>query len=152
LLIASGFVFFICAEQQTCGVSGTDHLLSLFHERETRWKMKVISFRESDPHEPKPGWTRLSLARTKNFSIGYFYRSAGQASPQHHHSEEQVSVVLQGHMKVTGEDGAECVLSAGDSAYFAPNEAHRIEHTGTELAVGIDIFAPARNCDLWMNQ
>jgi len=114
--------------------------------------MKVVSFKEPDAREPKPGWTRLSLARTKNFSIGYFYRSAGHSSPQHHHPAEQVSVVIHGQMKVTGGDGAECILGPGDSAYFAPDEIHRIEHVGKELAVGIDIFAPARNCDMWMNQ
>jgi quercetin dioxygenase-like cupin family protein len=114
--------------------------------------MKVVNFEEPNPCEPKPGWTRLGLARAKNFSIGYFYRSADHTSPQHHHSAEQVSVVIHGRMKVTSADGSECILGPGDSVYFAPNEAHRIEHAGTELAVGIDIFAPARNCDLWMNQ
>jgi quercetin dioxygenase-like cupin family protein len=114
--------------------------------------MKVVSFKEPDPREPKPGWTRLGLARAKNFSIGYFYRSAGHASQKHHHRSEQVSVVIHGRMKVTGADGTECILGPGDSVYFAPNEVHRIEHSGTEQAVGIDIFAPARHCDLWMNQ
>jgi len=114
--------------------------------------MKVVSFKEPDLQESKPGWTRLGLARAKNFSIGYFYRSADHASPQHHHPSEQVSVVILGRMKVTGSDGTECILGPGDSVYFAPNEAHRIEHTGVEMAVGIDIFSPARNCDLWMNQ
>jgi quercetin dioxygenase-like cupin family protein len=114
--------------------------------------MKVITFKEPDPAEVKPGWTRLGLARAKNFSVGYFYRSKGRTAPQHHHSEEQVSVIIQGQMKAVGGDGNECVLGPGDSAYFAPNEIHRFEHIGTELAVGIDIFAPARNCDLWMNQ
>ena len=113
--------------------------------------MKVITFK-ANPGEPKPGWTRLSLALAKNFSVGYFYRSEGRKCGPHHHPAEQVSVIIQGQMKVVGNDGAESILGVGDSVYFAPDEMHRLEHFGSELAIGIDIFSPARDCDLWMNQ
>lgn len=55
-------------------------------------------------------------------------------------------------MKVIGADGIEYILGPGDSAYFGPDEMHQIEHAGTGQAVGIDIFSPARSCDLWVNQ
>jgi quercetin dioxygenase-like cupin family protein len=114
--------------------------------------MRVVKFNLADACEPKPGWTRLGLARAEHFSIGYFYRSAGRTWPSHRHRSEQVSIVIQGHLKVVGSDGAECIIGPGESVYFAPNERHRIEHAGVGQAVGIDIFSPARNCDLWMNQ
>lgn len=114
--------------------------------------MKVVIFKEADTSEPKPGWTRLAFALAKNFSIAYFYRSAGQTTTQHHRTSEKVSIVLQGQMKVVGGNGTECILGPGEAVYFAPNELHRIEHAGIERAVGIDIFSPARSCDLWMNQ
>ncbi|RPH94704.1 cupin domain-containing protein [candidate division KSB1 bacterium] len=114
--------------------------------------MKIMSFQDVNTEEPKPGWTRLSLAHAKNFSIAYFYRSAGHTWPQHQHPSEKVTIIIQGKMKVVCSDGTEHALGQGDSVYFAPNEMHRIEHAGTEQAVGIDIFSPARSCDLWMNQ
>jgi quercetin dioxygenase-like cupin family protein len=114
--------------------------------------MIVTSFQETDSEEPKPGWTKLGLAHAKNFSIAYFYRSAGHTWPQHRHPSEKVTIVISGQMKVVSSDGIECILKPGDSVYFAPNEMHRIEHAGTEQAIGIDIYSPARNCDLWMNQ
>jgi quercetin dioxygenase-like cupin family protein len=114
--------------------------------------MNVVTVKEAETSTLKPAWTRLSLARAENFSVGYFYRSAGHTTPPHHHPSEQVSIVIEGQMKVVGSDGAESILGPGDSAYFAPNEMHHIEHTGTGQAVGIDIFSPARSCDLWMNQ
>jgi quercetin dioxygenase-like cupin family protein len=114
--------------------------------------MNINTLTEAVISLPKPAWTRLSLARAKNFSIGYFYRSAGHSTPAHHHTSEQVSIVIEGHMKVIGADGIEYILGPGDSAYFGPDEMHQIEHAGTGQAVGIDIFSPARSCDLWVNQ
>jgi len=114
--------------------------------------MKTIKF--SDPEAPvsSPGWTRLAVAQAEHFSTGYFYRTAGRKSPPHRHHAEQVSIVIQGHLKVAGSDGKELILGPGDSAYFAPDEVHQIEHTGTGQAIGIDVFSPARSCDLWMNR
>jgi quercetin dioxygenase-like cupin family protein len=114
--------------------------------------MIMVEFKEKDTSPPRPGWTRLCLAQAKNFSTGYFYRSEGHTTPPHHHTAEQMSIVIEGQMKVVSADGAERLLGPGDSAYFAPNEMHQIEHAGTGQAVGIDIYSPARSCDLWMNQ
>ncbi len=114
--------------------------------------MKVISFKEVETCEPKPEWTRLGLARAKNFSIAYFYRSAGHITSQQHHPSEKVSIVLQGLMTVVSSDGIEHMLGPGDSVYFEPHEMHCIKHAGIEQAIGIEIYSPARNCDLWMNQ
>lgn len=114
--------------------------------------MKTMDFRDTVALESSPGWTRLALAQAEHFSTGYSYRTAGLKSPAHHHHAEQVSIVIQGHMKVTGKDGKARILGPGDSAYFAPDEVHQIEHAGTGQAIAIDVFSPARSCDLWMNQ
>ena len=114
--------------------------------------MKTIKFSDPKAREASPGWTRLALAQAEHFSIGYFYRTAGVKSPPHHHHGEQVSIVIKGHLKVAGSDGKQRILGPGDSAHFAPDEVHQIEHAGTGQAIGIDIFSPARSCDLWMSR
>jgi len=114
--------------------------------------MKTIKFSDAGAIESSPGWTRLSVAHAEHFSTGYFYRTAGVKSPAHHHHDEQVSIVIQGHLKVAGSDGKRRILGPGDSAYFASDEVHQIEHAGTGQAIGIDVFSPARSCDLWMTR
>jgi len=32
------------------------------------------------------------------------------------------------------------------------NEAHRVENTGEERAVGLDAFAPGRSFDFWLDR
>jgi quercetin dioxygenase-like cupin family protein len=112
--------------------------------------MTITKFKEIRQDSLKPGWTRLSLSQAENFSVGYFSGLEVHPSASHQHDYEQLTIVLQGHLKVTGGDGTECRLSQGDCAYFAPHEEHHIEHSGEESAVRIDVFAPARSCDSWM--
>jgi quercetin dioxygenase-like cupin family protein len=114
--------------------------------------MKTIQFSDAEAPESSPGWTRLAVAQAEHFSTGYFYRTAGRKSAPHHHHSEQLSIVIQSHLRVVGSDGKEFILGPGDSVYFAPNEMHQIEHAGTGNAIGIDVFSPARSCDLWMTR
>ena len=111
--------------------------------------MKVIKLSQGETYQPEPAWKRVSLAGSDKISVEYFEKPAGHSSPMHSHPNEQVSIVIKGRMKVVSGDGEEEVLGFGDSAWFAPNEPHRIENPGTELAVGVDIFVPARSFDFW---
>ncbi|RPH96733.1 cupin domain-containing protein [candidate division KSB1 bacterium] len=111
--------------------------------------MKVIRVNEGETYQPEPGWKRVSLAGSPKISAEYFEKPVGHTSPLHTHPNEQVSIILKGQMKVVNGAGEEAVLGPGDSAWFAANEPHRIENPGTELAVGVDLFVPARSFDFW---
>jgi quercetin dioxygenase-like cupin family protein len=104
---------------------------------------------QGETYQPEPGWKRVSLAGSDKISVEYFEKPAGHTSPMHSHPSEQVSLVLHGQMKVVNGSGEEEILGTGDSAWFAPNEPHRIENPGNGLAIGVDIFVPGRSFDFW---
>ncbi len=114
--------------------------------------MKVVKLLEGETYQPEPAWKRVSLAGSDNMSVEYFEKPAGHTSPLHTHPSEQVSIILKGFMKVVNGAGEEALLGPGDSAWFAPNEPHRIENPTGELSIGVDIFAPARGFDFWMKR
>lgn len=114
--------------------------------------MKVVKLTEGETYQPEPDWKRVSLAGSENMSVEYFEKPAGHSSPLHKHPSEQVSIILKGYMKVVNGAGEEALLGPGDSAWFAPNEPHRIENPTAELSIGVDIFAPARGFDFWMKK
>jgi quercetin dioxygenase-like cupin family protein len=111
--------------------------------------MRVVKLAAGETFQPEPGWLRVSLAGDRNISVEYFEKPVGHTSPLHTHPHEQVSIVLKGKMRVVNGDGESDVLSARDSAYFGSKEWHRTENVGDELAVGVDIFVPARPFDFW---
>lgn len=114
--------------------------------------MKIVKLCDGDTYQPDPGWKRVSLAGSENVSIEYFEKPLGHSSPLHQHENEQVCIVIEGKMKVVNAEGIEALLAAGDSAWFAPNEPHRVENAGDSLARGIDIFSPGRSFDFWLKK
>jgi quercetin dioxygenase-like cupin family protein len=114
--------------------------------------MRVVKLNAGETYQPEPGWKRVALAGSSNMSLEYFEKPAGHTSPLHTHPSEQVSIILQGRMLVVNGDGDEALLGPGDSAWFAPNEPHRIENPTNELAIGVDIFCPARDFSFWANR
>jgi len=114
--------------------------------------MKIIKVNEGETYQPDPGWKRVSLAGSENVSVEYFEKPKGHTSPLHQHTNEQVCLVIKGKMKVINGDGEEALLGIGDSAWFAPNEPHRVENAGEDLAVGVDIFVPGRSFDFWLKR
>ena len=111
--------------------------------------MKIVTLEQGETYQPDPGWKRVSLAGSENVSIEYFEKPPGHTSPLHQHKSEQVCLIIRGKMTVVDGNGDTAELNPGDSVWFAPNEFHRVENTGTELAVGIDIFSPGRNFNFW---
>jgi mannose-6-phosphate isomerase-like protein (cupin superfamily) len=69
----------------------------------------------------------------------------------HDHENEQVCLVLQGEMTVYTEDD-EVRLGQYDSVLLDSWEAHRVENTGDERAIGLDVFAPGRSFDFWTDR
>jgi len=78
--------------------------------------MTITKFEETQPDSLKPGWTRLSLSQAENFSIGYFHGLEDHPSASHHHDYEQLTILLEGCLRVTRGDGTESLLSKGDCA------------------------------------
>ena len=81
--------------------------------------MKVIRLKTAEKYEPEENWKRSSLCDEPSISIEHFVKPPGHASPMHQHPQEQVTLILQGRMKVVSADGSEAVLDVGDTAYFA---------------------------------
>ncbi|MBC8491134.1 MAG: cupin domain-containing protein [Candidatus Marinimicrobia bacterium] len=111
--------------------------------------MNIVKVKEGETYQPEPGWKRVSLAGSDKISLEYFEKPAGHTSPLHNHSNEQVCIIIKGSIKVVNGDGEESILNPGDSAWFASDEPHRVENAGEELAIGVDIFVPARGFDFW---
>jgi quercetin dioxygenase-like cupin family protein len=117
--------------------------------------VKPVSFDEAASYEPDEGWRRVSLAGSDQFSFEWFEKPPGHSSPLHDHENEQVCVCLQGELTVTVEDGdetASVTLHRHDSVLLESGEPHRVENTGDDRAVGLDVFAPGRSFDFWTDR
>jgi quercetin dioxygenase-like cupin family protein len=113
--------------------------------------MKPVTFDNAETHEPEDGWQRVSMAGSNQFSLEWFEKPPGHSSPMHDHENEQVCLCLEGKLTVSTEDDT-ITLHPNDSVLLESNETHRIENTGDELAVGLDVFAPGRSFDFWTKQ
>ena len=110
--------------------------------------MRPVDFDDAETYEPEAGWRRVSMAGSDRFSFEWFEKPPGHSSPMHDHENEQVCVCLEGKLDVVTEDD-EVTLGRFDSVLLESNEPHRVENTGDELAVGLDVFAPGRSFDFW---
>ncbi|WP_136589325.1 cupin domain-containing protein [Salinigranum halophilum] len=113
--------------------------------------MKPVDFDDAASYEPDEGWRRVALAGSDQFSFEWFEKPPGHASPMHDHENEQVCVCLEGELTVETESGS-VTLGAYDSVLLEAGEPHRVENTGDERAVGLDVFAPGRSFDFWTDR
>ena len=113
--------------------------------------MQPVAFDEAETYEPEEGWRRVAMAGDERFSFEWFEKPPGHSSPMHDHENEQVCVVLDGELTVHTEDDA-VTLGRYDSVLLEALEAHRVENTGDERAVGLDVFAPGRSFDFWTDR
>ena len=113
--------------------------------------MKPVAFDEAETYEPEEGWRRVALAGSDRFSFEWFEKPPGHSSPMHDHENEQVCLCLSGELTVTTADDA-VTLGPNDSVWLESNETHRVENTGEERAVGLDVFAPGRSFDFWTDR
>ncbi|MFB6218645.1 MAG: cupin domain-containing protein [Halobacteriaceae archaeon] len=110
--------------------------------------MEPVAFDDADSYEPEEGWERRSLADADGVSVEWFRKPPGHSSPTHDHENEQVCLCLAGELTVYAGDEA-ATLGEYDAVHLAGGEPHRVENTGTETAVGVDVFAPGRPFDFW---
>lgn len=113
--------------------------------------MKPVLFDEAESYEPEDGWQRVSMAGSDQFSFEWFKKPSGHSSPMHNHENEQVCLCLTGELTVATEEN-EITLKPNDSVLLESGEVHQITNTGDQLAVGLDVFAPGRSFDFWMDQ
>jgi len=113
--------------------------------------MKKIGFDTAETYEPDDGWKRASLAGSEEFSFEWFEKPPGHSSPMHDHENEQVCLVLDGELTIYTED-EEVRLGQYDSVWLDSLESHRVENTGNDTAMGLDVFAPGRSFDFWTNR
>jgi quercetin dioxygenase-like cupin family protein len=113
--------------------------------------MQPVPFDEADAYEPEAGWRRVAMAGSDQFSFEWFEKPPGHSSPMHDHENEQVCLVVEGELTVHTEDD-EVTLGRFDSVWLDSWEAHRVENTGDDVAVGVDVFAPGRSFDFWMDR
>lgn len=113
--------------------------------------MRLVDFAEAASYEPDAGWRRVSMAGSDEVSLEWFEKPPGHSSPMHDHANEQVCVCLAGELTVETEDGS-VTLQENDSVFLDSWEPHRVENTGDEVAVGLDVFAPGRSFDFWTDR
>ncbi|QLG27310.1 cupin domain-containing protein [Halorarum halophilum] len=113
--------------------------------------MEPVSFDQAETYEPEEGWRRVAMAGSDAFSFEWFEKPPGHSSPMHDHENEQVCLVTEGELTVYTEDD-EVTLGPYDSTWLEPWERHRVENTGDERAVGVDVFAPGRSFDFWLDR
>jgi quercetin dioxygenase-like cupin family protein len=113
--------------------------------------MEPNFFDRAETYEPEKDWRRVSMAGSEKFSFEWFEKPPGHSSPMHDHENEQVCLVLQGELTISTEDD-KVTLNEYDSVWLDSWEAHRVENTGHDRAVGIDVFAPGRSFDFWLNR
>lgn len=113
--------------------------------------MEPVEFDDAETYEPEEGWRRVALAGSDQFSFEWFEKPVGHASPMHHHENEQVCIVLEGELTVYTEENT-VTLGPYDSVWLESDEPHRVENTGDKRAIGIDVFAPGRSFDYWLDR
>ncbi|WP_152042294.1 cupin domain-containing protein [Salinigranum salinum] len=113
--------------------------------------MHPVPFDEAETYEPEAGWRRVAMAGSDQFSFEWFEKPPGHSSPTHDHENEQVCLVVGGELTVYTEDD-EVTLGRFDSVWLDSWEAHRVENSGDDVAVGIDVFAPGRSFDFWTDR
>ncbi|WP_152043243.1 cupin domain-containing protein [Salinigranum salinum] len=113
--------------------------------------MQRVSFNSAETYEPDEGWRRVSMAGSEDVTLEWFEKPPGHSSPMHDHANGQVCLVLSGELTIYTDDDAE-TLEEYDSVWLDPWESHRVENTGDDIAVGLDVFAPGRSFDFWTDR
>lgn len=113
--------------------------------------MKEVRFEAAETYEPEEDWKRVSLAGSDRFTFEWFRKPPGHSSPMHDHENEQVCLVLDGELTIYTENN-DVTLEPYDSVWLDSFESHRVENTGDETSIGLDVFAPGRSFDFWTDR
>ena len=97
--------------------------------------MAFIAPEEMHSAEPLPGW-RGRFWRSQNMSFAHYTIDAGASIHPHHHSNEEVWIVIDGELEVSI-DGVAQVAGAGAVAIVPAD----VEHSVRALTSGLAIVA-----------
>ena len=102
--------------------------------------MKLHRWKNIPLEHLNPTFARQAL-HTDRMTIAYLRLAKGGIVPEHHHENEQVSMVLEGKLKFIAA-GEEYIVDAGEVMQIPSNLPHRVEVL--EDSVVFDLFAPVR--------
>ncbi len=102
--------------------------------------MKLHKWNEIALEQLNPSFGRQAL-HTERMTIAYLHLKQGGVVPEHHHENEQVSMVLEGKLKFLA-GGEEYIIGAGEVMQIPSNLPHRVEVLEDSLV--FDLFAPVR--------
>ena len=77
-----------------------------------------------------------------SITAAHLFLKKGAMVPRHHHVNEQLTVLLEGHLRFYFDD-REMEVSAGEVMQISADEPHRVE--ALEDSVALDIFSPCRD-------
>lgn len=113
--------------------------------------MDVVSEEERDAAEVLDGVHLAQLAAGERASVQHFRIEPGAVVDTHSHEHEQLGFVNAGELVFTV-DGAERVVTTGDSYVIPADEPHAAENRGDDTTVGIELFAPPRETPPWATE
>ncbi len=92
-------------------------------------------------------WERLNptaerrAVHSERLTVARLRLAAGAVVPEHHHENEQITMLLSGRLRFVWPEG-ETEVRAGQLLEIPPNVPHRVE--ALEESEAIDLFAPRR--------
>lgn len=86
-------------------------------------------------------WWKAALAKGQQQELCWAKYEPGAVYPMHSHAYEQISVIVQGRMRIiVGEESAE--LGPGDMWFVPAHIPHGGQALGSDPVIFIDIYAP----------
>jgi quercetin dioxygenase-like cupin family protein len=110
--------------------------------------MEVSSLDSATVTEALDGVHLAQVASGERASIQHFQIDPGAAVDPHNHHHEQVGWLASGTL-VFDVDGEKLTVEAGDSYAIPGGEHHGVVNRGDEVAVGVEVFIPARPSPPW---
>ena len=104
--------------------------------------MAAISWSDIPATEVYPGISRQILNGNRQTMVRYVYQP-GSVFPEHHHPEEQVTIVISGQIEFTVA-GEKAVLTNGQAAVIPPNVPHGARVIGDEPVETFNAMSPRR--------
>lgn len=103
--------------------------------------MKLHRWDQIAVEQLNPEFAR-QVVHTDRMTVAYLHLKQGGVVPEHHHENEQVSMVLSGRLKFLA-GGEEYIVAAGEVMQIPSQLPHRVEVL--EDSVVFDLFAPVRS-------
>ena len=104
--------------------------------------MGAITWADIPATEVYPGISRQILNGDRQTMVRYVYQP-GSVFPEHHHPEEQITVVVSGQIEFTVA-GETVVLTGGQAAVIPANVPHGARVTGNEPVETFNSMSPRR--------